>query len=170
MKPPSRPRPVRPWHRVRQFAGALRPRVSGEDRALAYAFLAPGLQQLFESMTLHDQQHGIVVMKRVQAQAGDDAQLCAAALLHDCGKGDVRLWQRVLHVTLGIVPDVRERLALQEGAGWRRAQWRLLHHPALGADMAARAGADPDVVRMIRAQDEPAADARLAILQAADDA
>ena len=116
--------------------------------------------------------HGIVVMKRVQAQAGDDPALCAAALLHDCGKGNVRVWHRVLHVLLGLAPGARDRFARERGAGWRRALWRLLHHPAIGAEMAAQAGADPDVVRMIRSQDEAPApdDRRLAILQAADDA
>jgi len=47
--------------------------------------------------------------------------------------------------------------------------WRLLHHPRLGAELAARAGADRDVVRIISEQDAPEPDARLAILQAADE-
>ena len=44
---------ARPWHRVRQFGGALWPRVSGEDRALAYACLTPDLQHVFESIAQH---------------------------------------------------------------------------------------------------------------------
>lgn len=162
---------ARAWHRVRQFFGALRPRVTAEERALAYAFLTPELQRLFETMTLRDQAHGIAVLRRVHAEAGDDAALCAAALLHDCGKGDVRTWQRVAFVLLGTAPGLRARIASQEGAGWRRALWRLQEHPALGAALAEEAGAAPDVVRMIREQDSPpGGDRRPALLQAADNA
>ena len=156
-------------HRVRQFFGALRPRVTVRDRIEAYAWLTPPQQRLFETMMLRDQQHGIIVMRRARAEAGDDAVLCAAALLHDVGKGRVALWHRVAYVLLGAAPAWRERVASRHGAGWRQAIWRLVHHPSIGAGMVAQTGADPDVVRMIREQDGVAADGRLAILQAADD-
>ena len=160
----------RTGHRVRQFFGALRPRVTPEERADAYLHLTPELRAVFETMTLRDQQHGIVVYRRVRVAGADDALLLTAALLHDCGKGDVALWHRVAYVLLGLVPGMQARVAAEGGAAWRRAMWRLLHHPRLGADMAATAGAHPDVVRMIREQDSAAPDARLALLQAADDA
>lgn len=157
----------RAWHRVRQFFGALRPRVTPADRAEAYGYLVtPPLRALFESMMLRDQEHGLAVMRRVRAQAGEgDTALPTAALLHDCGKGRVALWQRVAYVLLGVAPGLRRRLA-----GGRGAMWRLLHHPALGAHLAAAAGAEADVVRMIREQEAAGADGRLAILQAADEA
>jgi HD-like signal output (HDOD) protein len=157
-------------HRVRQFFGALRPRVTSVERAHAYAYLSPAEQKLFETMTLRDQQHGIIVMRRVARTAGDDRLLLTAALLHDCGKGDVSLWHRIIHVAAGGIPAIYGRLASEGGHEWRRALWRLHHHAALGADLAAQAGADADVVRMIREQDAPAPDARLALLQMADNA
>jgi hypothetical protein len=157
-------------HRVRQFAGALRPRVRAQDRVEAYTWLTPPLQRVFEGMTLRDQQHGIHVMRHVQARAGDDPMLLVAALLHDCGKGHVLLWHRVAHVLLGVWPPARERIASEDGAAWRQALWRLVHHPAIGGELAARAGADPEIVRMIREQDTDQPDARLALLQAADNA
>ena len=46
--------PARAWHRVRQFLGALRPRVSDADRAEAYAWLDPPLRAVFETMTLRE--------------------------------------------------------------------------------------------------------------------
>ncbi|HXK34022.1 MAG TPA: hypothetical protein VNM91_08440 [Dehalococcoidia bacterium] len=163
---------ARARHRVAQFFGALRPHVDPAARAEAYAWLTPEQRRLFETMMLRDQQHGIEVYARVRARsARDDATLFAAALLHDCGKGRVALWQRVAHVVLGAVaPGLRRRIASEHGAAWRRAFWRLLHHPDIGADLAARAGADPDTVRMIRMQESPAPDGRLALLQAADEA
>jgi hypothetical protein len=160
----------RAGHRVRQFFGALRPRVTDVDRAGAYEHLTPPLRVVFESMTPRDQQHGIIVFRRIRATVGeDDGALFTAALLHDCGKGEIALWQRVAYVLLGPF-GLQERAASEHGAGWRRAMWRLLHHPRLGAEMAAGAGADPDVVRMIREQESEAPDARLALLQAADEA
>jgi hypothetical protein len=163
---------ARARHRVRQFIGALRPHVSAEERDDAYRRLAPDERRLFETMMLRDQQHGIEVYRRVCAAAGhDDQPLFAAALLHDCGKGRVALWQRVAHVVIGLMaPGLREAIASEHGAGWRRAFWRLLHHPEIGAQMAARAGAEADVVRMIREQESERPDARLALLQAADEA
>lgn len=162
----------RAWHRVRQFFGALRPRVQDAERAVAYRWLTPAEQALFETMTLRDQQHGIVVWRRVRAAAGDeDRDLLAAALLHDCGKGDVRLWHRVAHVLMHAgAAGLAGRVASRDGAGWRRALWRLRYHPDIGADMAQRAGSSAEVVRLIREQDAHHADARLAALQAADDA
>lgn len=163
---------ARARHRVGQFFGALRPRVDPSARAEAYRWLTPEQQRLFETMMLRDQQHGIEVYVRVRAEASvDDPALFAAALLHDCGKGRVALWQRVAHVVLGaVVPRLRVRIASERGAPWRRAFWRLLHHPRIGSELAAQAGADPDTVRMIRMQESPAPDERLALLQAADEA
>jgi hypothetical protein len=138
----------------------------------AHRYLEEPLRPLFASMMVRDQQHGLIVMRRVRTQAGEsDAQLLAAALIHDCGKGRVHLWQRVAHVLMGaLAPGTEQRIANETGPDWRRGFWRLLHHPELGARMAEAAGAHPDVARMIREQDAPSPDARLAILQAADEA
>jgi hypothetical protein len=156
---------------MRQFFGALRPYVDPVERIDAYRYLDGAQRRIFESMTPHDQQHGIAVYRRIRAACPDeDPPLFTAALLHDCGKGHVGVWHRIAHVLLGIVPPLRVRLAAETGAPWRQALWRLLHHPALGADMVARTGADPETVRMIREQDARVADPRLALLQAADNA
>ena len=161
----------RAWHRIRQFFGALRPRVRDDERVSAYSWLTPDEQALFETMTLRDQQHGIVVWRRVREASTEDRDLLTAALLHDCGKGDVRLWHRIVHVAIHAgAAGLAERLATEDGSTWRRALWRLRYHPAIGAEMAQQAGSSPEVVRLIREQDADAADARLAVLQAADDA
>ncbi len=170
-------------HRVAQFFGALRPHIDAADRAEAYRYLDEAQRAVFESMMLRDQQHCIEVFERVRAAAGEDRALLVAALLHDCGKGRVALWERVAHVLLRRAPGLRHRLAREHGAEWRRAMWRLEHHPVLGADMVARAQAvsagasgdadaeaDVDIVRWIREQESKTPDVRLAILQAADEA
>ena len=158
-------------HRIRQFFGALRPHVGPAGRADAYRCLNEAQRAVFASMMLRDQQHGIEVFRRVRAAAGDDPPLFAAALLHDCGKGRVALWQRVVHVVFGVLaPSLRRRIASEHGAPWRQAFWRLLHHPEIGAGIVAQTGADPDTIRMIREQDAESPDQRLALLQAADEA
>ena len=159
-------------HRAGQFFGALRPRVGEQERAQAYAYLNGAQRAVFETMMLRDQQHGIDVFRRVQAASpAEDAALFTAALLHDCGKGRVRLWQRVAFVLMGAVaPPLLHCVAREDGRAWRRAFWRLLHHPELGAGMVAGTGADPDTVRMVREQEAKQPDARLRLLQAADDA
>ncbi len=156
-------------HRAGQFFGALHPRVDTEGRRDAYRYFNERQRQLFASMMLRDQQHGIEVMRRVRAASPDDPELCLAALLHDCGKGHVRLWQRVAHVLLASAPALRARVASENGPAWRRALWRLLHHPRLGADLVAATGADADTARLIRDQEAEQPDARLALLQAADE-
>ena len=153
----------------RQFFGALRPRVTPSDRAEAYEWLSVDERTLFETMMLRDQQHGIIVLSRVRrATESDDAALFAAALLHDCGKGDVTLWQRVTHVALP--SSLENRFAVEDDPGWRGAFWRLRYHPDIGADAAARAGSNAETVRLIREQESATPDARLQLLQAADDA
>jgi HD domain len=159
---------ARAWHRIRQFFGALRPRVTESERADAYHWLEPAEQALFETMMVRDQQHGVIVLRRVRASSPDeDRALFAAALLHDCGKGHVGLWQRVMHVA---APWAESKLARQTGAEWRQAFWRLRYHPDIGADMAQQAGSSAETIRLIRKQEAKAADPRLALLQAADDA
>lgn len=159
-------------HRLRQFVAALRPHVDPARREEAYRHLNDAQRRLFESMTLRDQQHGIDVYHRVRVRAAPaDHALFVAALLHDCGKGDVRLWHRVTHVLLAaLAPPLHGRVIDEHGAAWRRALWRLEHHPELGARLVAAAGADPDTVRMIQGRAARPDDARLALLQAADDA
>ena len=164
----------RAWHRIRQFFGALRPRVRDDERAEAYRWLSPAEQALFETMTLRDQQHGIVVLAAgARESPGDDRDLLAAALLHDCGKGDVaslapgRACGHACAVRLAPLSASR----LEDGPAWRRALWRLRYHPDIGADMARQAGSSPEV-----GAPDPRAGCRRSrtrgwpLLQAADDA
>lgn len=157
-------------HRTRQFFGGLRPHVEQDERDDAYRWLSPGQRELFETMMLRDQQHGIHVYRHIRGVvAGEDRALFAAALLHDCGKGRVTMWQRIAHVCLGSsLSGIESRIASVDGHGWRRAMYRLRYHPDIGADLVASAGSDPETVRLIREQEQPEPDARLALLQAAD--
>ncbi len=163
---------TRAAYRTRQFVGSLRPRVPAEERAELASLLSAGEQRLFESMTLRDQRHGLDVYRTLRRQGHQDAALLTAALLHDVGKGRISLWHRVAYVLLGAgAPALLDRLAAEEGAGWRQALWRCVHHPERGAEMAAAAGSAPEVVRLIRLQEsDEGVDSRLQLLRAADEA
>jgi hypothetical protein len=157
---------ARARYRARQFFGALRPRVDPSLRDEALALLADAERALFASMTPRDQQHCLDVYARLRSDGHDDRDLLAAALLHDAGKGRIALWHRVAVV---VTPrGVLDRVARPgNGAGWRQTFYRCLHHEALGAELARRAGSNEQVVSLIRG--DGARDPRVAALHAADD-
>jgi len=157
---------TRARYRARQFFGALRPRVDPSLRDEALALLSNGERALFESMTPRDQQHSLDVYERLRAQGHDDRDLLAAALLHDAGKGRIALWHRVAYVLAP--PALLDRVTEPgDGAGWRNALYRCRHHESLGAELARNAGANEQVVSLIRG--DATGDARLVALHAADD-
>lgn len=158
MSSASRPRPL---YRARQFFASLRPRIGDDKRREAIAYLGEGQSPLFEAMALPDQRHCLDVFQALRRQGHDDRDLLTAALLHDVGKENARLGQRVAYVLLqALSPRLLARLAGGGGLA-------VLHrHAERGARLAAAAGASDAVVRLIRG--DPA-DPRSALLQAADD-
>jgi hypothetical protein len=164
---------ARAAYRSRQFLAALRARVAEEERAEVATVLTLAEQRLFYSMELRDQRHALNVFRALKSGEQRDPSLLAAALLHDVGKGPVRLWQRVAFVLLKAVsPRLLRRLASDDGGDWRRALARSLHHAERGAALAEAAGSTAETVRLIRLHRTPAGDDdhALALLQAADGA
>ena len=160
-------RPARAAYRTRQVFNALNPRIDADDLALARAQLSPAEQRLFEAMHRRDQRHALEVACRLRTAGVDDADLLKAALLHDCGKGEVPVWLRVLKVlNSGFVRGAGD----ESSTGWRAAAYRLTYHPEIGARLAQQAGAPPATVAFICGRVDPADKRRLAQLAAADDA
>jgi len=157
---------ARPLYRARQFLGALRPRISAEEREDAAALLGERLLPLFDGMTPRDRRHCLDVHLALRRRGCQDKEVLLAALLHDAGKGGgVRLWQRVAYVLLEAAsPRLLERLAERWGLA------ALHRHAERGAELAVGAGAPPAVVELIRRHEErDAGDERSALLRAADD-
>lgn len=158
---------------LRHLGGRLAP----EDHALVAAMLPPRLRALFARQSRADQAHAVRVCRRLAEEGHREPALLQAALLHDVGKIlGIPLPYRVAVVLLrGLVPAWLSRLA----AGGERRRWLRPfvisgNHPALGARLAAEAGAAPAVVALItHHQDATIPDEQLApllvALQAADD-
>jgi hypothetical protein len=140
-------------HLLRRFVGSLSRRPpDAADETWAGDRLLAGEQALWERMGAADRRHSIVVARRFTARRPDATRAeVAGALLHDCGKVESGLG------TFGRV--------LATAVGPRTARFRAYHeHEAIGAGLAATAGADPATVALIEGRGPAAAD-----LRAADD-
>jgi hypothetical protein len=145
---------------------ALRPRIDADELIRARELLSEAESRLFFAMERRDQRHALEVARRLQVIT-DDRAVLVAALLHDCGKGSVPVWLRVLNV---LAPWSVKAAAQDSRAGWRGAAHRLRHHAAIGAELAATAQSSPVTVRLIRGHVEPDEVWMQALLLAADDA
>lgn len=133
---------------------------------------------LFRLMSTSDQRHAYRVFKLLQASGHSDADLLAAALLHDVGKirADLSAWDRTVAV-LGETFIPQKAKAWGEGGagGWRRTFVVREQHAGWGAALAGDAGSREGVIDLIlRHQDplpvnESGEDERLTLLQWADD-
>ncbi len=159
-------------YRVWQFWRSLLPRpLDAADQTILAAYLPPEGRALFGTMSRNDQRHSLTVYRALLARGCDDADLLAAALLHDCGKGGgrVRLWVRPPFVLLRVfAPGVLRWLSRDAAAWWRRPFYYAWRHAEVGADLAAAAGLSVRAVLLIRTHHLPNGPA--AELHAVDDA
>ena len=160
------------FYRSRQFWQALYAVPSPEDVSLARTILSPDQLDLFARLQRNEQAHSLLVFKRLYAHCEQDpveyeADLLAAALLHDVGKSCYRLslWERVLIVLAkvmlpgrlkewGAAPMSKCQERASGSSGWREFGWKRAfviaeQHPLWGAEMAAEAGCSPITVSLI---------------------
>ena len=159
-------------HRVGQLVAHVRARVDPVEEAFVQRVLAPRAHSLFAAMPVADRRHALDVAERLLAAGYDDADLLAAALLHDAAKGHrMRLWHRVTGVLLeALAPSILRRLARRDPESWRHPFHLYLHHEGMSADLVDAAGCSPRVGVFIRGVGEDADAALLRALKAADDA
>lgn len=161
----------RAFHLVRRFFRALTARVDPAEQRVVGDNLTPAQQRLFWNMMVQDQRHSLDVFYTLRRRGCEDRDLLLAALLHDVGKGEVRLWHRVLYVLLRAGPSgLIRRLAQPTGPSWRQALASINEHGRRGAALAQEAGAPPAVVELIRNhQRKRLPDRRAALLRTAEE-
>ena len=155
-------------YRSRQFFRSVGASISDDERAEVAHRLSPAQQGLFFAMTVRDQRHSVDVLRTLMERGQTDGDLLTAALLHDVGKGRIRLWHRVAYV---LIRAVSPRLLLRLTASGRGGLAAIKDHAGRGAALAEAAGASEEVVRLIRCHEGLGdnADPRVAILCAADE-
>lgn len=121
--------------------------------------------RLFSAMERRDQRHALAVMRRLRAEV-EERDALVAALLHDCGKGGVPVWLRILHVA---APGFGAAVGRQDSRGWRGSAFRLHHHVTLSAELAQAAGCSEVTVRLIAGRHLPEETRLAERLWAADD-
>jgi len=162
-----------PLYRARQFFRGFRTALAAGEIATLRALLTDEERALFLGMLPRDRRHSMDMVRWLRMHGRPRDEVLVAALLHDVGKGDLRVWDRIAFVLLGAADSrrgwtLRSRLSTEHGSRFRNALWRLEHHARLGADRLA--ASKPRVVWLTAHHTdlEPPADPDLALLMAAD--
>ena len=131
--------------------------------------MRPAELELFDSMHVADRRHGLDVAAVLRRGGVRDRDVLAAAVLHDCAKGDTGVLPRVAW-SLGEAYGPWVRRVARVVPGWGAALARLETHAEASAELVAAAGLPPFAVDLVRYQAEPR-DARYgAAFRAADEA
>ena len=155
--------------KVRQFGSHLVARVSARERDELAAWLRPAELELFDSMHVADRRHGLDVAAVLRRGGVRDRDVLAAAVLHDCAKGDTGVLPRVAW-SLGEAYGPWVWRAARVVPGWRAALARLETHAEASAELVDAAGLPPFAVDLVRYQADPRDPRYGAAFRAADEA
>ena len=145
-------------YRARQFWYALTAAPAPEDLDLARRSLSPSLMELFLQQQPNEQAHSLHIYHRLCEQKPVDEDLLVAALLHDVGKISypLRPWERAwIVIARSVLPAKAVEWGRGQPSGWQRPFVIAQQHAAWGAELAARAGASPTAVSLIRRHQQP---------------
>jgi hypothetical protein len=155
---------VRILYRLRQFWRTLSLKKDHRELEQALAILSPEQSTLFTQMQLSEQNHAVMVFRRLHEQGENQPDLLVAALLHDVGKLRYRLspLERAMVVLVKtVMPKQAHRWGGLPPAGWDGLpSWRKTfivaeHHAEWGAEMACQAGVSPLTENLIRLHHHP---------------
>ncbi len=167
---PMRPLSAARYRVYQVWRSVLARPLDADDHAILDATLPAAGRALFLTMSRNDQRHSLTVYRALRERGCHDADLLAAALLHDSGKGDGRaplVVRPPVVVLRAFAPGVLRWLARSPRPWFRRPFYYAWHHAEIGADLAAHAGLPARVVTLIRTHHQP--DGPAAELHAVDD-
>lgn len=136
-------------YRVGQFVRGAAARVSETELGEARSLLPPAGLALFAALPADARRHSLNVLHTLERMGPVDADLAAAALLHDVGKlaadvagAPIRLWMRgPLVLAEAFAPGALRRFAQREPQRrYRYAAWVFREHATIGALWADGAG------------------------------
>lgn len=171
-------------NRIKQVAAAVTAKLTEADRAFVAERLNTQEQALFYAMNVPDQRHALNVAGtagRLAAQRRDGVDeklLIKCALLHDVGKvkGDVSTWDKIITVVAHYFAPGWSRSWGRQGRGGpvanlRHAFYTYYNHPERGVALLAAAGAEDNLLDIVRRHHDAPADGEpveLTILREAD--
>ncbi len=155
---------MRIWYRISQFWSELLARINPPDLSQALVVLSQDQRALFTRMQPGEQNHAVIVYRRLLEQGENQPDLLVAALLHDVGKLRYRMnpLERSMVV---LVKAVLPKKSLLWGElpsinwdslpSWRKAFIVAKQHPEWGAELARKAGVSILTENLIRQHDQP---------------
>jgi len=149
------------FYRVRQFWYAWRASPARQDLDQASKVLTPKLMALFLKLEDSEQAHSLSILNQLKAERETNVDLMSSALLHDIGKSrfPLKILDRVLIVLAKkFIPGRVNIWGQAEPKGWKLPFVVAEQHAAWGAEMAAKSGASPMTVALIRRHQEPILD------------
>jgi hypothetical protein len=155
--------------KARQFRAHLLARVTSHERQVLTAWTRPAELALFDAMHVADRRHGLDVVAYLRRAGVTDRDVLAAALLHDCGKGDTG-WPPRVAWSLGEAFGPWVWAVAGRLPGWSNAMTRLRDHAQLSAAAVAAAGLSPRAVTLVREQANPSDPEFGRVFHAADEA
>lgn len=155
--------------KVRQARAFGRASVASAERTELAAWLTPLQIELFSSMHVADQRHGLDVAAWLRSHGETNNEVLLAGLLHDAGKGNTGFWPRVVYSLSQVFGKWVTRLAMLNPR-MRASLARLIAHADVSADLAQQAGCSPLTVELIRTQGLPPGDETARRFHLADEA
>ncbi len=153
---------------ARRTVRAALPGLARPDDEWARARLGRAEHAVFARLPAQERAHGVEVAKRVLRLRPDaDAELVAAALLHDVGKLGTPNGV-VVRVLTHLLPPART-LAEPRQRGLAGGRQARVHHAEYGAEMLARAGSSPRIVHLVRYHHSPGDEPDLVLLRESDE-
>ncbi len=140
--------------KARQLGRHLVARVSASERDELAAWLRPAELELYDAMHVADRRHGLDVARVLRRGGVRDRDVLAAAVLHDCAKGDTGPLPRVAW-SLGEAYGPWVWALARRVPGWDAALTRLETHAEASARLVESAGLPPFAVDLVRHQAEP---------------